>query len=80
MSRIRRHRTVPAVVVLVAATGLAVAGSSVASAHPASDVGTCEESLARAVSTVGDLVIFSDAHYSYLLRQPPCDGWQSARP
>ena len=79
MSRIRRHRTVLAVVVLVAATGMAVAGSSVASAHPAYDLGTCEESLARAVIEVGDIVI-PDAHYSYLLRQPPCDGWQATTP
>ena len=78
MSRIRSHRTVPAVVVLVTAAGMAMAGSSVASAHPAKDLGTCEESLARSVSQVGDLVIFSDAHYSYLLRQPPCDGWQAS--
>jgi hypothetical protein len=77
----RRHHTVSAIAVLVTATGLSVAGSSVASAQgPGHDCGSCEESLGRALIEVGDTVVFSDAYYSYLLRQPLCDGWSATTP
>jgi hypothetical protein len=79
MPRNHRRRTVTAVVVLVAATGMSVAGPSAASAQsPGHDCGSCEKSLGRALFDVGDTVVFSDAYYSYLLRQPPCDGWSAA--
>jgi hypothetical protein len=81
MSSTRSHRTVTAVAVLVVTTGIAVTGSSVASAHRGVyDSGTCGESLTRIWDWPGEMetdsgriVFFSDAYESYILRQPPCD-------
>jgi hypothetical protein len=81
MSSVRAHRTITAVAVLITATGVSVAGSSVASAHRGVyDSATCEESLTRIwdwpgeiPTETGRIVVFSDAYESYLLRQSPCD-------
>jgi hypothetical protein len=59
---------------------MTVAGSSVASGRaPGPEPGACEELLGRALIPAGDIVVFSDAYYSYLLRQPACEGWSTAR-
>ena len=77
----RKRHIVTAVAVLVTATGLSAAGSSAASAQgPGHGCSSCEELLARAFIQVGDTVVFSDAYYSYLLRQPLCDGWSVTTP
>ena len=80
MSITRTHRAAVVAGVLAAATGLSLAGSSVAAAHRgAYDSATCEESLTRVWDWPGDfetgsgrIVLFSDAYESHVLRQPPC--------
>ena len=80
MSSTRPHRIVTAVAVLSLTTGIAVAGSSTASAHRGVyDSETCAASLTRVwdwrgemETDTGRIVFRSDAYESYILRQPPC--------